>query len=47
MLELIETLRSGNELNAEQIELAANQLLSENGDISSKTQFLNGFLAIL
>ena len=40
MLELIETLRSGNELNAEQIELAANQLLSENGDISSKTQFL-------
>ena len=40
MLELIETLRSGNELNAEQIELAANQLLSENGDISTKTQFL-------
>lgn len=40
MLELIETLRSGNELNAEQIELAANQLLTENGDISSKTHFL-------
>ena len=40
MLELIETLRSENELNAEQIELAANQLLTENGDISQKTHFL-------
>ena len=45
MLELIETLRSGNELNAEQIELAANQLLSENGDISTKTQFLKELAA--
>ena len=40
MLDLIDILNSGTELNDAQLEFAAGQLLDENEDISIKTQFL-------
>ena len=40
MLDLIDILNSGTELNDAQLEFAAGQLLDENEDIAIKTQFL-------
>ena len=40
MRELVDILNSGTELNDSQLELATSQLLDENEEVNSKTEFL-------